>query len=347
MRAKRVTLADVAAAAGVSRTTASLVLSDRGRELRISEAAETRIRQVATELGYRRNVISMDLRSGSSRTIGFISDTIATSQLAGEMIRGALERAHHHGYMLFIGETEGDPEEEIRLIEAMFDRQVEGIIVASMFTKERPLPAAASNHSVVLVNSLPIPDGAAPALVPDEYQAGYDAADLLIRAGHESIHLIGTGAMLNDVPAGSVAARERLGGILDRLEESGLAPTSAQIRNVWLPADGWEATVELIANHPSDAGIITFNDRLAFGAYQAIQEAELRVPEDFSIVSFDDHQIAGWLRPSLTTFALPHRELGSRAVDLLIESSGSNPEPRIERLQMPLKERGSVRHPGH
>ena len=90
MSQKRVTLADVARAAGVSRTTASLVLTDRGDELRISATSQDRVRRVASELGYRPNVVSAGLRSGSSRTIGFISDTVATSQLAGDMIKGAL-----------------------------------------------------------------------------------------------------------------------------------------------------------------------------------------------------------------------------------------------------------------
>ena len=122
MKSKRVTLADVAAAAGVSRTTASLVLSDRGDELRISEAAQQRVRRVAAELAYRPNILSSALRRGSSRTIGFVSDTVATSQLAGDLIKGALEHAHRNGYMLFIGETEGAADEERRLVQGMIDR---------------------------------------------------------------------------------------------------------------------------------------------------------------------------------------------------------------------------------
>ena len=151
MRQKRVTLADVARAAGVSRTTASLVLTDRGDELRISSSSQDRVRSVASELGYRPNVVSAGLRSGSSRTIGFISDTVATSQLAGDMIKGALGHAHQNGYMLFIGETEGDFDEEDRLIDVMLDRQVDGFVIASMFTRERSLPDALVGQRAVLM----------------------------------------------------------------------------------------------------------------------------------------------------------------------------------------------------
>src|SRR5690349_19992740 len=132
---RRVTLADVARHAGVSSTTASLVLSGRGRELRISRTVEQRVLRAADELAYRPNIVSVSLRTGSSRTIGFVSDTVATSRLAGDMIKGALEAAREQGLMLFIGETEGEPDLERGLLAAMHDRQVDGIIFASMFTR--------------------------------------------------------------------------------------------------------------------------------------------------------------------------------------------------------------------
>lgn len=346
MRQKRVTLADVARAAGVSRTTASLVLTDRGDELRISSASQDRVRSVASELGYRPNVVSAGLRSGSSRTIGFISDTVATSQLAGDMIKGALSHAHRNGYMLFIGETEGDFEEEDRLIEVMLDRQVDGFVIASMFTRERSLPDALANQRAVLLNALPVPSGSARAVVPDEYAAGHAAAELLLAAGHKRIHLIGAGPTLTDVPGQTVAGRERLAGILAALADVGLEPASGRLCNVWLPEDGWRATSRLIESGVRGDAIITFNDRLAFGAYQAITEAGLSIPDDVSIVSFDDHQLAVWMRPGLTTFAIPHHELGHRAIELLLEDpvpdAATGVVPRVDRLAMPLRSRGSV-----
>ncbi|QEW04251.1 LacI family DNA-binding transcriptional regulator [Microbacterium lushaniae] len=340
MSHRRVTLADVARAAGVSRTTASLVLSERGDELRISPAAQARVRLVASELGYRPNVVSAGLRSGLSRTMGFISDTVATSQLAGDMIKGALDHAHRNGYMLFIGETEGDAREEERLVEAMLDRQVDGFVIASMFTRERPLPAALRHRPSVLLNALPEPPASAASVVPDEYAAGRAAAQTLLSAGHRRIHLIGAGPSTHDVPGQSVAARERLAGILAALDEEGITPATGRLCQVWLPEDGWRATSELVASGVRGGALITFNDRLAFGAYQAIAEAGLSIPQDFSIVSFDDHQLAGWLRPGLTTFAIPHHELGQRAIEVLLE--GADTTPRVERIAMPLRPRGSV-----
>lgn len=345
MSQNRITLADVARAAGVSRTTASLVLSDRGDELRISESSQDRVRTIASELGYRPNKLSTSLRSGTSRTVGFISDTVATSQLAGDMIKGALEEARSRGYMLFIGETEGDEVEQDRLVETMLDHQVDGLIIASMFTRERSVPRSAQGRKVVLLNTLPAESGLqVPAVIPDEYRAGREAARLLLDAGHREIHLIGAGPGPGDVAPRTVAGRERLAGILDELQASGSTPASGSTSGVWLPEEGFDMTRSLIDRGVRRGALITFNDRLAFGAYQAINEAGLSVPADFAVVSFDDHPLAGWLHPGLTTFAIPHRELGRRAVAVLLaEDSPESAAP--ERLRMPLRSRASIASP--
>ena len=143
----------------------------------------------------------------------------------------------------------------------------------------------------------------------------------------------------------TVAGSERLRGILDALAEDGLEPASARLCSVWLPEDGWAATRSLLETGVRGEAIITFNDRLAFGAYQAIHEAGLSIPGDFSIVSFDDHQLASWLRPRLTTFALPHYELGALALQVLLEGDASDAES-IRRVPMPLRLRESVAAPG-
>jgi LacI family transcriptional regulator len=351
MARKRVTLADVARAAQVSPTTASLVLSGRGGELRISEPVQHRVRESSDTLGYRPNIVSIGLRKGSSRTLGFVSDTVATSQLAGDMIKGALEAAREHGFMLFIGETEGDPKLESRLLDAMLDRQVDGIILASMFTQTRRLPSGLDQVPAVLLNALPQQRKAHIATVaPDEHAAGRAAVQLLLDAGHRAIHLVGAGPGPDDTPPGTIAGRERLTGILEVLHDADLEPASGHLCTEWLPPDGRRATRTIIESRGAGQAIISFNDRLAFGAYQALQEAGLSVPHDMSVVSFDDNPLADWLRPGLCTFAIPHYDLGRRSVELLletIENDGDGPSAPaiVHRLPMPLRSRGSVAPP--
>jgi LacI family transcriptional regulator len=344
-------MADVAKAAGVSQTTASLVLSGRGRELRISQDVEQRVLKAAQDLNYRPNIVSVGLRTGTTRTIGFVSDTVATSRLAGDMIKGALEAARERGVMLFIGETEGDAELERGLLQAMHDRQVDGIILAAMFTRTIQGPPGLTSSPVVLLNALPDRPSPLPSVLPDEIEAGRAAARILLDAGHrDGIHLIGAGPGLRDAPAGSVAATERLTGIHEELATAGVSVAGGRICPDWQPEYGLAATHTLLEDQRPRA-LICFNDRLAVGAYQALEDHGLKVPTDVSVVSFDDHPIASWIRPRLTTVALPHYELGRKAVDVLFaemgrRQEGVDHEGRIHRVPMPVRDRESVAPPG-
>lgn len=350
MTRKRVTLADVAARAGVAASTASLVLSGRGSDMRISTAAQQRVQTAAKQLGYRPNAVSVGLRKGHTSTLGFVSDSVASSRLAGEMIKGAIEAARDRGFMVFVGETSGNTTLERQLLDAMFDRQVDGVILASMLTHGRDIPEDITRSPAVLLNIATEDEVGLPVVLPAEYQAGRDAATTLVSAGHRDIHLIGAGPGRGDVRTISSAARERLEGILDVLDEHGLAPASGHDINQWLPPEGYRAAQELLAEGVPGA-LVCFNDRLAMGAYQAIQESGLSIPGDVSVVSFDDASIAAWLRPGLTTFALPHRIMGKRAADLLIDviehgrTKADTPSPGVgvHLVPMALRDRDSVR----
>jgi LacI family transcriptional regulator len=347
---RRITLAEVAEHAGVSRTTASLVLAGRGRELRISESVERRVVEAAKELEYRPNIVSRSLRTGTTRTIGFVSDTVATSRLAGDMIKGALEAARERGMMLFIGETEGEADLEHGLLQAMSDRQVDGIIFASMFTRAVKVPAALTAGPAVLLNAVPKRASALSSVVPNEVEAGRAAAGVLLDAGHrDGIHLIGAGPRVRDVPPEALAGVERLTGIRDALGQAGVRIAGGRVCPDWQPEYGYEATRELLERARPRA-LICLNDRLALGAYQALDDFGLKIPADVSVVSFDDHPVATWIRPKLTTVALPHYELGRKAVEVLLaeidrdrEKTGQKGE--THRVPMPVRIRDSVAAP--
>lgn len=348
MSPRRVTLADVAKQAGVSTTTASLVLSGRSREVRISPGVEQRVLKAADELQYRPNIVSVGLRTGTTRTIGFVSDTVATSRLAGDMIKGALEAARERGVMLFIGETEGDANLERGLLQAMHDRRVDGIIYASMFTRKVKVPKGLMAGPAVLLNALPKGPSLLPSVVPDEVEAGRAAARVLLGAGHRAgIHLIGAGPGVRDVAPEALAGVERLSGIHEVFSEAGITVAGGHVCPDWQPEYGYEVTREVLKHHRPRA-LICFNDRLALGAYQALDDFGYKVPKDVSVVSFDDHPIATWIRPKLTTIALPHYELGRKAVDVLfaeIERGSDGGAATVHRVSMPVRTRESIAPP--
>jgi LacI family transcriptional regulator len=350
LSSRRVTLADVARMAGVSPTTASFVLSGRGQEMRISRDVADRVLKTAEKVQYRPNILSVGLRTGTTRTIGFVSDTVATSRFAGELIKGALEAARERGVMLFIGETEGDPELERQLVQAMYDRQVDGLILAAMYTRVIALPKGLTSAPAVLLNALSKRPSSLPSVLPDEAEAGRAAARVLLDAGHrDGIHLIGAGPGKRDVPPGGLAAMERLEGIRTTLANAGVKVASGRLCLAWEPQDGLEATTALLQNARPSA-LICFNDRLALGAYQALADFGLMVPTDVSVVSFDDDAIASWVRPGLTTIAIPHYDLGRAAVDVLFDViDRDHDEPHrqatVHRVAMPVRTRDSVAPP--
>jgi len=345
--AKRVTLADVARRAGVSQTAASFVLTGRREEMRISTDVETRVLQAARDTGYRPNIVSRSLRTGTTHTIGFISDIVATTPFAGNLIKGALEAARDRGYLLLIAETEGDAALEQELLEAMVDRQVDGLVFAAMYTRKVSVPKLLRSRPAVLLNAVPARPAPLVSVVPDEIAAGKTAAKTLLDAGHrDGIYLVGAGPRPGQGPVGSLAAVERLQGICEALAEAGVRAAGAVACLDWEPELGYAAVRELIAGGASPKALVCFNDRLAVGAYKALAEAGLRVAADVSVVSFDDDPISLWVEPQLTTIAIPHYELGRRSIELLLDGTAAGRGPGVvERLPMPLRRRRSIGTP--
>ncbi len=333
-------MTDVARRAGVSPTTASFVLAGR-RDMRISGDAEERVRRAARELGYRPNLTARGLRTSVTRTVALISDTIATTQFAGEVIHGALDAAGAREHVLFVAETEGDPQVETRLVEGMLDRQVDGFVYATMYSREVRLPAALREARVVLLNCYER-DTRAPSVLPDEVNAGRDAARVLLDAGHrEGVHVVGGRHVTEATPDGVWAGRERMRGIEEVLTEAGVRVDGVAECD-WQPEDGHREVGRLLAAGTVPRALVCLNDRLSLGAYQALQEAGLRVPDDVSVVSFDDSDLAVWVRPRLTSVALPHYRLGRTAVEMLLDDGT---EPVVRRVPMPVMPRASHGRP--
>jgi LacI family transcriptional regulator len=349
--AKRVTLADVARRAGVSQTAASFVLTGRQDEMRISADVEGRVLRAARDTGYRPNIVSRSLRTGTTHTIGFISDTVATTPFAGDLIRGALEAARDRGHLLLIAETEGDATLEQELLEAMADRQVDGIVLASMYTRRlAAIPKLLRSRPAVLLNAVPARPVPFTSVIPDELTAGQTAARALIKAGHRhGIYLVGAGPRASQGPKPeSLAAVERLQGIKTALKEEGLRAAGAIACEDWEPELGYAAVRKLLDKRAPVRALICFNDRLALGAYRALADSGLTVPSDVSVVSFDDDPIASWVRPQLTTIAIPHYELGRKSIELLLDPANGNTADGaggIIRVPMPFRGRESIAAP--
>ena len=332
---RSVTLTDVARRAGVSRTTASYILNDRASQMRIAPATVTRVRRAVDELGYRPNRSAQNLRTSTTKTIGVLSDHVASGHYASHMLTGASAAARLSDHLLVIAESEGDPELEALLIEDMLDRQVDGIVYVRMVTSRVVVPPSLRDRQVVLLNCVDEAD-AFPALLPDEHGGGRTAADVLVRAGvAEDVYVVG-----EDPTPQALAGPLRLAGIRERLDEAGFG-LAGVVPCPWGVREAHEAVHHWLMSGVRPSALVCLNDRVAMGAYQALATHGLDVPGDVSVVSFDGSELATWLRPAGTSVELPFAALGERAVQAL--TAAERLAAGTVRVAMPLMEAHSVR----
>jgi LacI family transcriptional regulator len=336
---KRISIKDVALGAGVSVTTVSHVLNDAPGK-RISDETRARVRQVADELSYRPNGMARSLRLQRSQILALVSDEIATTPYAGQIILGAQEAASKRGWLLMLVNSGGDSETERAEIRALQQRQVDGFLYATMFHQVVDVPAELGDSAVTLLDAR-CDDPGIPSVAPDEIQGGQAATQLLLDRGHRRIGLINNA---HDIPA----TEGRFEGYRRALHDAGIELDDDLVVREWsATSGGYRAGLALLDRVPRPTAIFCFNDRMAMGLYQAAAERGLRIPEDLSVVGFDNQElIADGLRPGLTTVALPHYEMGAWAVETLIRRI-EDPETPAEQvlLRCPVVERGSVAPP--
>jgi LacI family transcriptional regulator len=337
MPPKRATLADVAALAGLSPTTVSLVLNGVPGT-RLSPDAVKRVQDAAHKLSYRPHPAARSLRVGKTRTLGFISDEVTVTRFASAMIRGVLDTAERADHTVLIAETGNDLRSERTALSTMLDRRTDGVIFGLMGAKEIDVPETPADVRVVILNGSSTTGES--TILPDEYAAGRAIAGLLIENGHRKIALLGEYREAMENPRVSTTVGLRFAGLDDALSEAGIELVARVTIKLWEPPEGYAATSRLLDGPELPTAIICLNDRIAFGAYQAIQERGLRIPEDISVVSFDDEEMAAYLRPGLTTAKIPYEEMGRQAVELVLSPSGEETHRLVE---MPIIERHSVR----
>lgn len=333
------TMNDVAAAAGVSQATVSLVLNDAAGT-RFSEETRRRVRAAAHELGYRTNAHAKVLRDGVAGMIGFVGDFVATAPFAGKIIEGAQARAWEAGLLLLTVNTGGDKALEAASLETMLSYKVAGVVYAAMYHRVLEVPDVLAEVPAVVLNSRDR-SGGFPSIAPEEELGGYTAAKRLLDAGHRRIAMINIGAVDGELPA----AVGRYTGYLRALKEAGVHPDPGLHRiGDGHESGGFDNALALMTGPRPPTAIFCANDRTAWGTYQALAQLGLSIPNDVSLVGFDNQEtLAPHLRPGLTTLELPFLEMGRRAVELLL--GGAECDGSTEYFECPLVERDSVAAP--
>ncbi len=323
----------------MSVTTASVVLSGAPNS-GIPAVTQERVREAATRLGYVPNFSAQSLRTTRSRTLGFITDGIATSPFAGEMIAGAQVAAWKRDYVLLIVDAGGSQELADSAARVLLGRRVERVIVASWFHRSVNVPSSLHSHTRALANCF-TRVGNYPTIVPDEVGGGYVATRRLLEREHAPVGFLN---MRPGIPAGP----GRLKGYKRALREAGVPYDGSVVLNTksGQAHEGFQLTSRLLDERPDLRLLFCGNDRTAMGAYEAIKLRGLRIPEDIAVVGFDNQEIiAAELIPGLTTVSLPHYEMGERAVEVALDASPSHERsasPPTELVPCTLVQRESV-----
>jgi LacI family transcriptional regulator len=306
---KRVTLRTIAEAAGVHPSTASRVLNSDS-SARVGDETIERIRRIAARLGYEPNPWARSLRTNRTLMIGLIIPRLTDVVLA-QMFEAAEDRAREKGYQAVTLSTRDKEEEERRLANILLDRRVDGLILATCHMGD-PLLDELEEQGVpfVLMNRS---SGDHPAVRGDDELGGYLAARHLLTQGHGRIGVVAG-------PTGISTTTLRLKGYRRAHEEGGLTVDESLIVPSSLGVEGGVAAgSQLLALSNRPTAIFAVNDSAAIGAMAAARDLGLRVPDNLAVIGYNDDEIAAMLPVPLSSVALPLRQIGRLAVDLLLQ----------------------------
>lgn len=326
-----VTLKDVAVASGVSISTVSRVLDDRTPRSR--SATAERVRAVADELGYRRNVSASSLRRGATATIGVLVPRLTDAVMA--LMFEAVERAaRRRGYFAVVATCGDDADEERRATETLLDRGVDGLVLATARLDD-VLPASLRDRGIPHVLALRS-DGVSPSSLGDDETGGYLAVRHLLDLGHRDIGVI-TG------PWFTSSGRDRRAGAERAFREAGIALPDDRVLAVGYGLDhGIEAARRLLGGAEIPTAVFAANDNLAVGVSTVAQSLGMDAGADLSIVGYNDIPLVSRLPVPLTSVHTHFDRIAEIALDMLLEPSAGS---RIERTMPTLIPRASTAAP--
>ncbi|MGQ9681041.1 MAG: LacI family DNA-binding transcriptional regulator [Anaerolineae bacterium] len=303
-----VTIKDIAKAAEVSHSTVSRALSDSPL---ISTETKALIRRLADEMGYTPSALGRGLVTRRSATIGLVVTTIADPFIA-EVVQGIEETALSCGYNTILCNSNSEPERELKTVRALREKRVDAIIVTSSRLGSLYLSHLRGvGVPVVLINNQGAGDYIHSVLI-DDHHGGELAGRYLGGLGHRHIAYIGG-------PIWARASSIRLAGFRKALRAQGLdVPPDLVLVGNGRPDGGVEAANELLHRSQPVTAVFCYNDMTAVGVLSALHRAGRRVPEDLSVIGYDDVAIAAHLWPPLTTIAQPKYALGKRAMEMAL-----------------------------
>lgn len=301
------TIYDVARAAGVSIATVSKVINNTGR---ISDKTRNKVNKVMKELRYQPSMVASALTGKRMNTIGLLIKDLANPFFA-EVARAVEDRGQELGFSVVMCSTDNDSEKEAGYIALLKQKKVDGIIVAAGFQNDTVLKELIRDNFPVALISQEIPELAIDSVAVDDYMGGYQVTSHLVSLGHRDI------AMIAEDGRSSFG---RIRGYRQALQDAGIPFDDKRLTTC-------EATVEegcrnggrFLDSAKPPTAIFASNDMLAIGVMEAARQRNVKIPDDLSVVGFDNTILAAFVEPPLTSVAQPIQEMGRQVVDFLVQ----------------------------
>ncbi len=305
----KTTIYDVAEKAGVSISTVSRVINNTGR---ISEKTKKKVLKVMEELQYQPSVVASALTGKRTHTIGLIIPDVSNPFFA-EIARRVEDRGRELGFNLIMCNTDNNPETEEMYLSLIKQKSVDGIIIGTTSKNYHAVNHLLEEHFPVALIAQDIPELTIDVVTVDDFLGGYKAISHLVSLGHKNI-----GIVLGKLTRTS--EKYRFQAYRQVLEEHGLGFDERLVKYTdYSMEDAKRAALELLKSPQRPTAIFAYFDNLAIGVYQAAKELGLAIPDDLSVVGFDNTILAAIVDPPLTTIAQPIEEMARQVMDLLVK----------------------------
>lgn len=306
------TLSSIAERTGYSVATVSRVLNGQAEKYRISRKAQELILAEAKRCNYSPNVIARNLRTNRSNTIGLVLPSVANPYFA-DLSSAIISEANTNGYTTIVTDSFEDVENQKANVAMLIARRVDGIIAAPCGDNPELFEEIyKSDIPIILVDRF-FKDSSLPYVTTNNYSGGKMATNYLIRNGHRNIACI-QGANT------SVPNNRRVDGYIDALRNIGSHAKAIVTGNEFSLQNGYRETKELLKQVPRPTAILALSNTIGLGVIKAIREEGLRIPEDISLVSYDNNIYMDYLIPSITRVSQPVEDMARHAARLLFES---------------------------
>ena len=328
---KSVNIKELSAKLNLSVTTVSRVLNGKSKEYRIKDATANKVREAAREMNYSPNQFARGLKMDKSETIGVIVPDISNPFFA-DMVKIIEKQLRGKGYAILIGDSNENTEQEAEMISLFESRKVDGLIVApvglqfvhleQIFKKRMPL---------VIIDRWQSGMGI-PSISSDNFQAAFDAVSLLIENGHRSIACI-------QGLSNSQTNKERVSGFLEASRKFGIPLNDCPILgNNFTIENGYVCANVLFDLPKIPTAILALNNRISLGILQATAERNIVIPDQVSLISFDEQAYAAYLNTPMTTIEQDKNKIGQEAVTVLLDQiDKKTPQKFLELVKIPTK----------